>query len=126
MALQVVMSAPYCGPRDRSSNDVFHEWKLDRPSDILQVYFLVRNIDEWTTGKFSEYVVRGVNQMVDKLSTSERTYKPWKRVGDLAPPLKANALKENHNVSVTTVITSDASPSPPKPKSRRRRRRSSN
>ncbi|KAG2350186.1 hypothetical protein BDR05DRAFT_954287, partial [Suillus weaverae] len=121
----VVMSAPYCGPRDRSSNDVFHEWKLDRPSDILQVYFLVRNIDQWTTGKFSDYIVRGVNQMVDKLSSSERTYKPWKRVGDLAPPLKTNAQKENHNISVTTVVTSDASPSPPKPKSRRRRRRSS-
>ncbi|KAG1717962.1 hypothetical protein EDD22DRAFT_983737 [Suillus occidentalis] len=104
----VVMSAPYCGPRDRSSNDVFHEWKLDRPSDILQVYFLVQNIDEWTTGKFSEYIVRGVNQM---------TYKPWKRT---------NALKENHNISVTTIVTSEASPSPPKPKSRRRRRRSSN
>ncbi|KAG1817800.1 hypothetical protein EV424DRAFT_1324215 [Suillus variegatus] len=126
MALQVMMSAPYCGPRGRSSNDVFHEWKLDRPSDILQVYFLVRNIDEWTTGKFSEYTVRGVNQMVEKLSSSERTYKPWKRIGDLAPPLKTNALKENHNISVTTVVTSDASPSPPKPKSRRRRRRSSN
>ncbi|KAG0704336.1 hypothetical protein DFH29DRAFT_981461 [Suillus ampliporus] len=122
----VVMSAPYHNPRDRSSNDVFHEWKLDRPSDMLQVYFLVRNIDQWTTGKFSEYVVQGVKQMVDKLSSNERTYKPWKRVGDLAPPLKNNTLKENHNISVTTVVTSDASPSPPKPKSRRRRRRSSN
>ncbi|KAG1749841.1 uncharacterized protein EDB91DRAFT_1235288 [Suillus paluster] len=122
----VVMSAPYHDPHNRSPNDVFHEWKLDRPSDMLQIYFLVRNIDQWTTGKFSEYVVRGVNQMVDKLSSSEMAYKPWKRVGDLAPPLKNNALKENHNISVTTVVTSDASPSPPKPKNRRRRRRSSN
>lgn len=119
------MSAPYFDSRDRSSNDLFHEWKLNRPSDMLKVYFLVRNIDQWTTGKFSEYVVQGVNQMVEKLSSNERTYKPWKRVGDLAPPLKNKALKENHNISVTTVLTSEASPSPPKPKSRRRRRRSS-
>lgn len=118
------MSAPYFDARDRSSNDVFHEWQLDRPSDILKVYFLVRNIDQWTIGKFSEHVVQGVNQMVDKLSSNERIYKPWKRVGDLAPPLKKKALKENQNISVTTILTSDASP-PPKPKSRRRRRRSS-
>jgi solute carrier family 25 carnitine/acylcarnitine transporter 20/29 len=122
VALQVVMSAPYIDSGDRSSSDVFHEWKLDCPSDMLKVYFLVRNIDQWTIGKFAEGVVRGVNQMVDKLSSNERTYKPWKRVGDLAPPLKNKALKEN--ISVTTVLTSDASP-PPKPKSRRRRRRSS-
>ena len=119
------MSAPYLDSGDRSSTDLFHEWKLDRPSDMLKVFFLVRNIDQWTTGKFSEYVVHGINQKVDKLSSNEGTYKPWKRVGDLAPPLKSKSLKENLNISVTTVLTSEASPSPPKPKSRRRRRRSS-
>ncbi|KAH7929332.1 hypothetical protein BV22DRAFT_1192082 [Leucogyrophana mollusca] len=117
-----VMSAPYPGSLDDSRDEIFHEWVLDEPSDILQVYFLVRNIDQWTMGRFREQVVGGVTQMMTTISNDEGKYRPWKRVGDLAPALSVK--KENINISITTV-TSSSSPSPPKPKSKRRKRRSS-
>jgi solute carrier family 25 carnitine/acylcarnitine transporter 20/29 len=101
----IVFSAPYPGPRDDQVNGPFHEWRLDQPSDILQVYFLIRNIDNWTTGIFRERVTTGVHKLVDAVVDKGQKYVPWKRVGDLINP---QSQKENINVSITT----DSSPLP--------------
>lgn len=103
------------------SDRPFHEWDLDNPSDILQVYFLVRNIDEWTCGRFHRRVVDGLNHLVDSITLKDGTYQSWKWVGNIG--LAVKALKENVIVSFTT--TSSGSSPPPKKDKRRRRRRSS-
>jgi len=122
----IVVSAPYSLPGlhgDSMSDRPFHEWDLDHPSDILQVYFLVRNIDEWTCGRFHRRVVDGLNHLVDSITLQDGTYQSWKWVGNTSPGLTVKALKENVVVSFTT--TSSGSSPPPKKDKRRRRRRSS-
>ncbi|KAF7985320.1 hypothetical protein HWV62_6507 [Athelia sp. TMB] len=112
----IVLSAPYTGS---GADGAFHEWKLDRPSDILQVYFLIRNIDKWTTGKFCERVIKGVNDLLKAIIVEEKTFKPWRRAGNLTT-LLAKVQKENANTSLTGT-TSSSVPSPPKAKAKRRR-----
>lgn len=109
----VVLSAPYPGSSEDQLNGPFHEWRLDKPSDILQVYFLIRNIDDWTIGKFRERVTTGVNKLVDAVVNRGQSYNCWKRVGDL----NIHSQKEN-NMSMTT----ESSPVPKlKTKGRRAR-----
>jgi len=104
-AYPAILSAPYPGDGEDEADDPFHEWLLDRPSDILQVYFLVRNIDCWTTGRFRERVTKGIEDLAQAVVDKKQKYEPWKRVGDLMP-----SRKENINISITT----ESSPSPPK------------
>jgi len=113
-----VLSAPYPGSNEHKPDGSFHEWVLDSPSDIIQIYFLVRNIDQWTMGKFRERVVHGINDLVEGVIQKDQTFRPWRRVGDLLP----SALKENVNTSAT-VTSSSSLPSPPKSKNKRRRAR---
>lgn len=89
-------------------------------SDILQIYFLVRNIDRWTVGKFRELVVHGIHNLVEAIVHKKQTYKPWRRVGELSPI--ASTRKENVNTSAT-VTSSSSMPSPPQTKNKRRRAR---
>jgi solute carrier family 25 (mitochondrial carnitine/acylcarnitine transporter), member 20/29 len=89
-------------------------------SDILQIYFLVRNIDRWTVGKFRELVVHGIRNLVEAIVHKKQKYKPWKRVGELSPVVSAR--KENVNTSAT-VTSSSSMPSPPQTKNKRRRAR---
>jgi solute carrier family 25 carnitine/acylcarnitine transporter 20/29 len=103
------LSAPYPGDKEDEPNALFHEWQLDRPSDILQVYFLIKNIDNWTVGKFRERVVRGIDDLLDAVVKKNHKYEPWKRAGDLTPSSKKN--KENINISITTE-TSVSTPEP--------------
>ncbi|KAF8140397.1 hypothetical protein EV363DRAFT_1393305 [Boletus edulis] len=119
----VVVSVPYSRPRTRGdsmSDRPFHEWDLDDPSDILEVYFLVRNIDEWTCGRFHQRVVQGLNHLVESITLKDGTYQPWKWVGNTVPGLAVKVLKENAVISFTTT-SSGASPPPKKDKRRRRR-----
>jgi solute carrier family 25 carnitine/acylcarnitine transporter 20/29 len=98
---------------------MFHEWLLDKPGDILQVYFLIRNIDKWTVGKFRERVEHGVGELVKAIVHKKQKFSPWRRVGDLSTGL---GRKENINISTTvTSSSSAATPPPPKPKTKRRR-----
>lgn len=116
-----MLSAPYPGANKDDSNDgMFHEWLLDRPSDILQVYFLIKNIDRWTVGKFRERVVKGIDNLVETVVRRDQKFKPWRRVGDLLPVLATN---RKENVSTSATITSSSSGiSPPKKMKRRRAR----
>jgi len=115
--IPAVLSAPYPGSKESKLDSHFHEWLLDKPGDILQVYFLVRNIDRWTVGKFRERVVHNINNFVEAIVRKEQKYKPWRRVGNLMPALPS---KENVNTSATVTSTSSI-PSPPQTKNKRRR-----
>jgi solute carrier family 25 carnitine/acylcarnitine transporter 20/29 len=103
----IVLSAPY--PSVGDEPDVpFHEWQLDKPSDILQVHFLIKNIDDWTTGRFCERVTAGVNQLANDVAHKGKKYVPWRRT-----PF---SRKESLDASMTT----ESSPLP-KVKGRRHR-----
>lgn len=81
-----VRSAAYPGPKGdrRRTSGIFHEWNLEEPNDILQVFLLIRNIDEWTVGRFQKLVTKGVNQLCDDVIQGRHQFRPWKRRGDLA------------------------------------------
>ncbi|KAL4070810.1 hypothetical protein J3A83DRAFT_4358899 [Scleroderma citrinum] len=119
-----VLSAPYSGfDKDSQSSQPFLEWDLNNPSDILQVYYLVRNIDHWTCTEFRKRVVAGLDSSVESITRGDGPYHPWKWITNpahAAPSVKV--LKENNTTSVTTATTS-GSPSPPTNKSRHKRRR---
>ncbi|KAJ7487434.1 hypothetical protein B0H11DRAFT_1913140 [Mycena galericulata] len=72
--LKVVYSAPYRVVKededDNNEDDnagIFHEWQLDRASDIVEVFFLIENIDRWTMNGFRERAIRGVHDLVDSV-----------------------------------------------------------
>jgi solute carrier family 25 carnitine/acylcarnitine transporter 20/29 len=100
---------------------MFHEWLLERPSDILQVHFLIQNIDRWTVGKFRDRVISGVNDLVEAVVQNKTAYKPWRRCGDLGGNVLAKINKENvtPNISASTASTA---PPPPRAKGKSRMR----
>ncbi|KDQ63426.1 hypothetical protein JAAARDRAFT_120944 [Jaapia argillacea MUCL 33604] len=118
---KVILSAPYPGPRDKKDNGLFHEWHLSRPSDILQVYFLIRNIDEWTIGKFRQRVSDGVHEFAKAVVDDKENFTPWKRIGDLLVPIVLSDVKEENVILSTSAASSAASPPKTKTKTRRRR-----
>ncbi|GJJ09911.1 hypothetical protein Clacol_004135 [Clathrus columnatus] len=77
-----IFSAPYSG-QDNSDESLFHEWQLDRPDGILQVYFLLRNIDVWTSTRFREQIIAGVNAFCQDVVQGSQQYNPWKRISDM-------------------------------------------
>ena len=79
--IQIVFSAPYPGPGG-DTGPVFNEWELGRPSDILKVYFLLRNLDIWTSTQFRERVTTGVEAFCKAVTQEDQAYRPWKRAND--------------------------------------------
>jgi len=114
-----VYSAPYPGEPGQQQNGYFREWRLDRPCDILQVYLLIRNIDNWTVGKFRSRVLSGVKNLAEDVKRGEREYLPWKRTGDLKSTLASRRQRENISVS-TEVFSSISSPEAAKGKGKGR------
>jgi len=119
--LPVVYSAPYRVAKDdesdNDSGDVFHEWALNRASDIVKVFFLIENIDHYTMNGFRERVIAGVKELVKSVEVANTPYVPWKRVGDLAAssaPAKENAIV------LSAGTTSSAQSTPPQKKNGRR------
>lgn len=121
---KTVLSAPYSGSdgEDSQSSQPFLEWDLSDPSDLLQVHYLVRNIDHWTCTEFRKRVVAGLEDSVECITCGDGQYHPWKWIKGptQAPTLKV--LKENNTPSATTTTTS-GSLSPPKRNTRHKRRR---
>ncbi|KAF8078771.1 hypothetical protein FPV67DRAFT_1558000 [Lyophyllum atratum] len=114
-----ILSAPYPGVLE-SGDDIFHEWQLDQPSDILAVFFLIRNLDQWTNKGFRARVVEGISTLVDRVVNKGEGYHPWKRVGELVAPSLAHApQKENNSISASSESMPSMSPKN-KPKRRRR------
>ncbi|KAH9982349.1 hypothetical protein BGW80DRAFT_1161831, partial [Lactifluus volemus] len=111
----MVRSALFPGlHRDGSGGNV-HEWQLDSPSDMIEVFLLIKNIDHWTVNGFLECIERGIADLVDSVLTKGHPYQPWKRVGTL----KASRTKE-----APAAENSSSQPSAPPPVRRSRRRRS--
>ncbi|THV05994.1 hypothetical protein K435DRAFT_789742 [Dendrothele bispora CBS 962.96] len=53
----IVYSAPYMEEEARKEK----EWELHKPSDLLEVFLILRNIDRFTTGPFVEKVEKGMH-----------------------------------------------------------------
>ncbi|KZT72792.1 hypothetical protein DAEQUDRAFT_762604 [Daedalea quercina L-15889] len=115
-------SAAYAGtnPSSRRTSGVFHEWNLEEPADILQVYLLIKNLDTWTVNGFLERVAEGVQQLaVDVLHEGHRLV-PWRRKGDLAKVIGTNAQEIKAEGTPRPSFSVTPSSSPPKHKSRKR------
>lgn len=89
-----MLSAPYPGPGQPRTDGRFHEWCLDQPADILQVYFLIKNIDRWTAGPFRKRVANGLHDLMNCREREKQAYRPWKREGELRA-MASPARKEN-------------------------------
>ncbi|TFY76433.1 hypothetical protein EWM64_g7580 [Hericium alpestre] len=120
----IVRSAPFPGldPVEEKDNKVFHEWRLDDPCEVIQVFLLIRNIDRWTMGTFRERIDDGIQHLVNSVFTERQKYRPWKRAGVLSV-----LTEQDENTSATMSAQQSSPEAKPKPKSkasRRHRRRS--
>jgi hypothetical protein len=89
------------------------EWDLSKPADILTVFLIMRNIDDWTSTVFKERVEHGVRALADAVANRGDAYRPW-RVEDTAlqtkksRPTRSKRSDENDptpQASVTTTTT---------------------
>ncbi|PCH33740.1 hypothetical protein WOLCODRAFT_112414 [Wolfiporia cocos MD-104 SS10] len=115
-----IQSAFYIEPTagGRRDSTVYHEWDLEDPEDILQVYLLIRNLDRWTTGRFCELVYDGINQLVVDVSEHGQKIVPWRRTGDLRSAL--HTVPEN-SPPPNSAATPPASPQRPRTRQATRR-----
>ncbi|KAI0068305.1 hypothetical protein BV25DRAFT_1867311 [Artomyces pyxidatus] len=117
-----VQSAPFPGLNGKDgTDDIFHEWQLDNPADIIQVFLLVSNIDGWTVGRFRERVTAGVEDLVERVAAKGHMYRPWKRVEKTAPTVVTGGHQDENSSSHASSQTPSAEA---KSKRRRQRRRS--
>ncbi|KAF7339600.1 hypothetical protein MSAN_02174500 [Mycena sanguinolenta] len=114
-----IYSAPYLVEDRGEGADTFHEWQLDKAADIVEVFFLIENIDHWTVNGFCERVIKGVKDLQESVVKRKEPYIAWKRVGDLSP---SSATAKENNVAISASTTSSAQSTPPQ-KSRNRHRR---
>ena len=79
------MSAPYTGPQKKSTRrkNLFHDWDLSKPADIIEVYLLLRNLDRWTVEGFRTRVVGGIMGLVQEVSQRGRRVLQWRRRSSL-------------------------------------------
>ncbi|KAF9270045.1 hypothetical protein L218DRAFT_849619 [Marasmius fiardii PR-910] len=125
--IPTVFSAPYVRPRKNKSSgdgDGF-EWHLERPGDIIQVHFLVRNIDRWTTGRFRERALEGIQTLVEHVRQKKK-FVPWRRCGDIVPTAIRSSRKQKENVLRSSSHSSESISEPsikPGAKSKPRTRR---
>ena len=103
---QCIFSAPYpgqdalseAGEGRRSPNeDQFYEWDLKQPAHILEVFFLIQNIDRWTVTEFQALVQEGVDAFAKSVKARTVKYVPWRRVDDTW--FKTALAKENISAS---------------------------
>ncbi|KAJ6519671.1 hypothetical protein C8R45DRAFT_754452, partial [Mycena sanguinolenta] len=115
----LIYSAPYLVEDRGEGADTFHEWQLDKAADIVEVFFLIENIDRWTMTSFCERVIKGVKDLQESVVQRKEPYIPWKRVGDLS---SSSATAKENNIIISASTTSSAQSTPPqKPRSRHRR-----
>ncbi|KIK70825.1 hypothetical protein GYMLUDRAFT_149538 [Collybiopsis luxurians FD-317 M1] len=108
----VVYSAPYVRPMKTQSQDdkEYYEWHLGRASDILQVHFLIVNIDHWTADGFVKRVVDGVADLRKGIIKEKQPFEPWRHSGIIHP---RRSLTPMENAELSASILSCT---PPKPK----------
>ncbi|KAH9064342.1 hypothetical protein EDB87DRAFT_1680985 [Lactarius vividus] len=56
-----------------------HEWNLDSPANIIQMFLLIKNIDHWTVNGFIKCIEEGITDLVDSVLLKNCPYQPWKR-----------------------------------------------
>ncbi|KAI4528994.1 hypothetical protein K525DRAFT_262773 [Schizophyllum commune Loenen D] len=101
-----IFSAPYPGQdalseaeegRRSPNEDQFYEWDLKQPAHILEVFFLIQNIDRWTVTEFQALVQEGVDAFAKSVKARTVKYVPWRRVDDTW--FKTALAKENISAS---------------------------
>ncbi|KAJ3783380.1 hypothetical protein GGU11DRAFT_5491 [Lentinula aff. detonsa] len=113
----VVYSAPYIrsveSKDSAKGNQEYHRWDLTRASDILDLYFLINNIDRWTTRGFLGRVNNGVSALEKSIVEDGKTFEPWRRSGDIVPRVRRslNAM-ENAELSASVLTQCSNSPKP--------------
>ncbi|KAF8917648.1 hypothetical protein CPB85DRAFT_1215048 [Mucidula mucida] len=114
-----ILSAPYPGPPsedDHKRTNVFHEWRLENPAHILQVHFLIQNIDHWTCHGFKDIVTDGINNLKKSIVDDGGKYVPWRRVGVL------KAVKHHRTAKELSATSNSVASTPPKRKAGRPRK----
>ncbi|KAF5375027.1 hypothetical protein D9758_000436 [Tetrapyrgos nigripes] len=114
----VVYSATY------SQQNEEKEWNLEDPADLLEVYFLLRNIDSFTIGSFRERVNQGVQRLLGAVVDEGKTFEPWRRSTE-SVKRPSRAQKENHSTSSNSSPASSPKHSKQKSGAPRRKNRSS-
>lgn len=114
----VISSALYANP---ATEDSENGWVLERPGHLLHVYFLLRNIDNWTTTRFRDRIVSGLEAFSQLVEEDPGAFRCWKRDATVRATKVATSThgdKENENVisltSTTTSSTNTATETPVK------------
>ncbi|KAI0778604.1 hypothetical protein BD413DRAFT_112767 [Trametes elegans] len=115
----VIQSAPFKGTASagtRRNSALYNDWDLRKAEDIIQVYLLVRNLDQWTTGMFRDAVLKGVNGLMRKVQKKGRELIVWRRHG---------LLKKTVDEPQPPEAVEAPAPAAKKRRSKRRKSRSS-
>ncbi|KAJ3760702.1 hypothetical protein EV360DRAFT_80912 [Lentinula raphanica] len=121
----VVYSAPYVRSvevEDPVEGDQeYHRWDLTRASHILDLFFLITNIDHWTTTGFLDRVGKGVTALEKSIIEDGEPFEPWRRFGDIVPrPRRALSAMENAEISASVLLTQCSISPKPKRKTKAR------
>lgn len=98
--------------RTRRQSSSFHEWSLERPDHIIQVYLLLRSLDRWTVKGFKVLIEEGIQQLAKDVKEGNRRVVPWRG-------------RSRGGEADATVVGESISSSPVKPKVKRYCTRSS-
>ncbi|KZT05993.1 uncharacterized protein LAESUDRAFT_759876 [Laetiporus sulphureus 93-53] len=106
----VIRSAAYPGPDGHpvGSGGRFHRWVLKEPSDMLQVFLLVRNIDLWTVGTFRELIIEGIENLVESAMHDGKKIRPWRR----SSVKVARSSEGDQKRQRSDAVASNSSPTP--------------
>ncbi|KAI9513049.1 hypothetical protein F5148DRAFT_463897 [Russula earlei] len=58
-----------------------HEWNLDEPGGIIDLFLVLKNVDQWSTDGFLKRVEVGITDLVDSVLNRGCPYRSWKRIG---------------------------------------------
>ncbi|KAJ3721571.1 hypothetical protein C8R42DRAFT_581305, partial [Lentinula raphanica] len=121
----VVYSAPYVRyveAEDPVEGDQeYHRWDLTRASHILDLFFLITNIDHWTTTGFLDRVGKGVTALEKSIIEDGEPFEPWRRFGDIVPrPRRALSAMENAEITASVLLTQCSISPKPKRKTKAR------
>ncbi|KAH9037203.1 hypothetical protein EDB85DRAFT_2072986 [Lactarius pseudohatsudake] len=81
----VVRSALFPGYHsegDAGDETDVHEWNLDSPANIIQMFLLIKNIDHWTVNGFTKCIEEGIADLVDSGAAQELSVSALEESGD--------------------------------------------
>ncbi|RPD82069.1 hypothetical protein L226DRAFT_556047 [Lentinus tigrinus ALCF2SS1-7] len=100
-----IASAAYPGAKKRARRVSlpFHEWNLGKPSHIIQVYLLLRNLDRWTVNGFQQLVEQGIKELATAVADGLRTVVPWRARARASIGSKADGADTGTSISSSPV-----------------------